>query len=118
MKKIQIVLALGMTVPMILAFTYCLFMYGNFSGSTGMGGLEVALFLLYIALPIAAVCFLISISRMIYLKVKHLPRRQEIKYFLVTLLVSGIIGFIVWELNKYCFVNACDFLPARFGPEV
>ncbi|OHA58669.1 MAG: hypothetical protein A2571_02780 [Candidatus Vogelbacteria bacterium RIFOXYD1_FULL_44_32] len=117
MKKLQIFLALGITIPYILASLYGLYAYGNDMDPGDWDGIEIIMFLMLIAWPLIAICFLSFISRMIYLKVKQRPVWPEFICFTKSLIILGVIAIGLWNFAGYCNKNKCGFLPTREIPK-
>jgi len=111
-KKIAISLALGVALPFFLASVYALLMYGNATGSIGMGGIEVIMYLVFVAGPFALLSFIIFLGRIVFLRRKNFPIRQEIIYFFVSVVLLGGAGIGIMYLANYCEMD-CRFIPEQ-----
>ena len=99
MKKLQIFLALGVTIPFIIVAILHIQKFGIFTGRLPENmGLGDAFLTIFLALPVATICFCIFISRIIYLQTKNRLTKQEFVYFIKTLFIFGIITIIFWIL--------------------
>lgn len=113
MKNISLgtLCALGMTIPFIFSSMYSLVIYGNRTTELGMGGLEIVLFLYFIGAPIFIVSLLAFIYRISV--IESTKKVQELKDFIIYLIVFAAIGYFLFEFSNYCSsgMQMCSFLP-------
>lgn len=97
-KKINFSIFLGAfsITPFILAGIYYYYNYKHFIETGLISGLEVALFIFFVAIPILLISIITQIVRVILLKKKGLSFKTEARYFILTSLCFGLVAIAIF----------------------
>jgi hypothetical protein len=122
MKIHYVILGIIASILFPLSAIYQLYQYGNVT-NISMGGFETALFWIFIAGPLAFICLIIFIVKIIRLKKIQSSVKREAWSFLLPVIICTALFFAFGPLSSHCQIGAqrqtydtCFFIPGGQYP--